>query len=265
MDSLDPSRSGNRYLYFQKLAPMSMHTICKPQQPIQRSSHAQIKVERSLFSLLSFTRTTSLCTTMSRPYYSPEGHRYNSHTHSSISLKPMLQNPAPLPCSGSSFTNGPYNPIASYPVHDQEIDVLAADDQRLKKRIRILKLVSRIIALVLSVATLVPLTTTLAKFLTTKDDFFVVNGQERTAWAKDSVTWYTYMYFGVAFVSFVFDLAVVVAYCRGVKKANKIAAVATWWSTTVQVGHVLVWIVGAAIYRYGKEPVDGKFEDLWGW
>jgi hypothetical protein len=31
------------------------------------------------------------------------------------------------------------------------------------------------------------------------------------------------------------------------------------------VGHVLIWIVGVAIYRYGKQPVGGRFRDLWGW
>jgi hypothetical protein len=212
--------------------------------------------------------TLLLCTTaMSKPYYSPDGHRYNSHASSSnISLKPMLQNQAPLPSTRSSFNNDTYNPVASSnPVQDQETSPLTTADQRLKRRIRVLKLVSRIIALVLSLATLIPLATTLTKFFETKDEVFVVDGQERTAWAKDSRAWYTYMYFGVALTSFVFDLVVVVAYCRGVKKANTVAAVATWWSTTVQVGHVLIWIVSAAVYRYGKEPVGGKFRDLWGW
>lgn len=224
------------------------------------------KVEWPLLSSLSSTLAISTRAIMSRPYYSPEGHRYNSNdASSSISLKPMLQNQAPSLFAGSDSYNGAYNPIAGNPIRNQDTNPLTVADQRLKQRIRILKLISRIIALVLSLATLVPLTMTLTKFFTTKNDILVVNGQERTAWAKDSRTWYTYMYFGVALTSFVFDLAIVVAYCRGVKKANKVATVATWWSTTVQVGHVVVWIVSAAVYRYGKEPVDGKFRDLWGW
>lgn len=202
---------------------------------------------------------------MSRPYYSPDGHRHTSHASSSISLKPMLQNQAPSYSAGSSLNNEAYRPVTDYSVHGLETNLPTAADQRLKQRIRILKLVSRIIALILSLVTLIPLTMTLAKFLVTKNELITVNGQERTAWAKDSRAWYTYMYFGVALTSFVFDLAIVVAYCRGVKKANKVASVATWWSTTVQVGHVVVWIVGAAVYRYGKEPVDERFRDLWGW
>lgn len=181
----------------------------------------------------------------------------------------MLQNQAaPSHSTGSSFNNDDaYNPIPSYVVHNQETKVLDVADQRLKQRIRTLKLVSRLLALVLSLATLVPLAMTLAKYLTTKNDFFDVDGQERTAWAHDSRSWYTYMYFAVALTSFVFDLATVVAYCcrEGVNKANKVAAVATCWGATVQIGEIVIWIVSVAVYRYGREPVGGRFLDLWGW
>jgi hypothetical protein len=203
---------------------------------------------------------------MSEPYYSPNGHRYSSHASSSnISLKPMLQHQAPSNFTRSTLNNDAYNPIANHPVHNQETNPLTSADQRLKHQIRILKLTSRTIALILSLATLIPQTTTLTKFLVTKNEILTVDGQQRTAWAKDSRAWYTYMYFGVALTSFVFDLAIVVAYGRGIKKANKVAGVAIWWSTAVQVGHVGVWVVSAAVYRYGKVPVGGKFRDLWGW
>jgi hypothetical protein len=140
-----------------------------------------------------------------------------------------------------------------------------AADQRLKYRIRVLKLISRVIALIMSILTLVPITMTLVKFLLTRNTTFMVDGKERTAWAQDTIVWYTYMYFGVSLISALFNLAIVVAYCRGVKNANNVASVASWWSYIVLGGHVLVWIVSVAIYRYGKQPVAGKFRDLWGW
>lgn len=158
-----------------------------------------------------------------------------------------------------------YNPLASGPSSSTEYNLLQAADQRLKRRIRVLRLISRVVALVLSIVTLVPLTMTVAEFLSTKDEYFDVNGQERTAWANDSITWYTYMYFGVALVSCILNLGIVLAYWRGIKRANNVASVASWWSNTVLVAHVLVWVVSAALYRYGKEPVGGKFRDLWGW
>jgi hypothetical protein len=98
----------------------------------------------------------------------------------------------------------------------------------------------RVIALIMSITTLVPITMTLVKFLLTKNTTFVVDGKERTAWAADTITWYTYMYFGVSLISATFNLAIVIAYCRGVKKANNVADVASWWGYIVLLGHVAV-------------------------
>lgn len=191
--------------------------------------------------------------------------RFNDHTQGNVHLKPMMNAQVSAYSSNSFSSQEPYKPIASDVSLDNDYNLQQGADQRLKYRIRILKLISRIIALVLSLTTLVPLAMTLAKFFLTKGTTFVVDGKERTAWAHDSITWYTYMYFGVSLVSFVFNLIIVAAYWRGIKRANNIASIASWWSTTVLVGHVLIWIVSAALYRYGKEPVDGKFRDLWGW
>jgi hypothetical protein len=189
----------------------------------------------------------------------------NNNMPGNVSLKPMLHGQAPASSYKSATNEDLYKPIAPDPSQISNYDRLQAADQRLKYRIRVLRLISRIIALVLSLTTLVPLIMTLVKFLSTKDTIFTVNGQERTAWAHDSITWYTYMYFGVSLVSFVFNLVIVAAYWRGIKKANTAASVATWWTTTVLIGHVLIWAVGTALYRYGKVPVGGKFRDLWGW
>jgi hypothetical protein len=193
-------------------------------------------------------------------------HRYNNNkTADNVHLKPMPQGQAPAYFCSSITNEDPYQPIAPDPSQVSKHDHLQAVDRRLKYRIRVLRLISRSIAFILSLTTLVPLALALAKFLSTKDTYFTVDGKERTAWAHDSITWYTYMYFGVSLVSFVFNLAIMTAYWRGIKKANIVASVATWWTSTVLVGHVLIWAVSAALYRYGKAPVGGKFRDLWGW
>jgi hypothetical protein len=165
----------------------------------------------------------------------------------------------------SNTTSDASKSLDTRSVYDNEADLLKAADQRLKYRIRVLRLVSRVVSLILSITTLVPLAMTVAKYLSTRDAYFNVAGTERTAWSQDTIAWYTYMYFGVSLTSFAFDLLVVVAYWHGIKKANRMAAVASWWTTTVLVGHVLIWIIGVAIYRYGKQPVGGRFRDLWGW
>lgn len=77
---------------------------------------------------------------------------------------------------------------------------------------------------------------------------------------------YTYMYTAVSAVSFILNLAVMISYLRGgVKSANTADRYSTIWSWATIISHIVTWAVAAGVYRYGKEPVDGKFKDLWGW
>ncbi|KAK3697625.1 hypothetical protein LTR37_017363 [Vermiconidia calcicola] len=158
-----------------------------------------------------------------------------------------------------------YRPVAPLPASDAKLVRLEARDAKLKQRIRQLRLISRSLAVFLSAATVVPLAMTLVKFFQTRDPYFSVDGEQRTAWAAETHTWYTYMYFGIALVSCVVDTLVLVFYCRGVKSANAVSQVAGYWSGALFVGHVVVWTISVAIYRYGKELVDGSFQNLWGW
>lgn len=165
----------------------------------------------------------------------------------------------------SGLSDEYYKPIAAHPLPDAELARLESRDQRLKYRIRVLRLISRVVAAILSATTLAPLAMTIIKFLQTRNVYYEVDGKQRTAWANDTITWYTYMYFGVALVSFVFNAAILIAYWKGVKQANSADKVAGWWSHLIMVFHIVVWGVSAGLYRYGKEPVNGKFRDLWGW
>jgi len=191
--------------------------------------------------------------------------RNDNYALDNVYPKPMHKAQASAYSYALNSGDDTYRLIAPDASLSEEYNKSQAADQRLKYRIRVLKLVSRVIALIMSITTLVPITMTLIKFLLTKNTTIVVDGKERTAWAHDTIAWYTYMYFGVSLVSAVFNLAIVIAYCRGVKRANNVADVASWWGYVVLVGHMVIWIVSVAIYRYGKEPVAGKFRDLWGW
>ncbi|KAF2738337.1 hypothetical protein EJ04DRAFT_429430 [Polyplosphaeria fusca] len=156
--------------------------------------------------------------------------------------------------------------------HIQQLDdidhikAIQKQDKALKARIRRLRFVSRTFACLVSIAVFVPITLTLHKFLTTKDVFNDVtrpDGQtvSRTAWAKDSKTWPTYMYFAVAALAVILNFAILISYwCGGVEKANKAATVATTFSWITLVGNLVVWSVAAALYRKEK-----KTTDLWGW
>lgn len=111
---------------------------------------------------------------------------------------------------------------------------------------------------------------TLQKFLTTQHvykDVTVADGSthSRTAWAKDSKVWPTWMYFLVAGISVLLNFAILLSYmCGGVQKANKAAVVATAFTWFVLLGNLIVWCVAASLYRTEKDK-DGKSNDLWGW
>ncbi|WPG97924.1 Hypothetical protein R9X50_00070700 [Acrodontium crateriforme] len=197
-----------------------------------------------------------------QPYRRPSSQEY----HLNIHLKPMLSPDAPSYDSRlSTDSYQPLRPIHTNDGDDAEIRELEAKDEKLKTRIRQLKLLSRIVATILSFTTLVPISMTLIKFLETRYVTYTVKGKERTAWAKDTITWYTYMYFGVSMVSFLLNCIIMVAYLQSLRRANTAANVAGWFTGTVFFAHVVVWAASAGLYRHGKEPVDGKFRDLWGW
>ncbi|GAB1736194.1 hypothetical protein NU219Hw_g6868t1 [Hortaea werneckii] len=182
---------------------------------------------------------------------------------SNIRLEPIPNYETASVRSGLSHDH--YQPLTPYAIPDAHLQRIEARDSRVKLWIRILKFLERILSLVLSVLTLIPLVMTLVKFFQTKDIYFTVDGTQRTAWAKNSITWYTYLYTAVAAISCLFNTAIILAYISGVRRANAMVDVASKWEYLVQGSQVVVWAVSAGIYRYGREPVDGKFRDLWGW
>ncbi|KAF2170693.1 hypothetical protein M409DRAFT_64326 [Zasmidium cellare ATCC 36951] len=186
-------------------------------------------------------------------------HLSQIHNHSSASLTSTFStNTTPQTTTYHALPHDTNEETRS--LHD-----LTHRDTTLKRRIRLLRIISRLLATLVSLATLIPLLITLTKFLQTRDVHFTVNGKSRTAWANDSLPWYTYMYTAVAGVSFVLNFVVVVSYCRGIRAANQAANVGTWWTWAVVLSHVVTWGVAAGVYRYGKPDKNGKHRDLWGW
>ena len=165
----------------------------------------------------------------------------------------------------SDYSDGSYRPVSSATYPDLDLQRMETRDAKIKKQIRILRIISRTLTFILSAATMGAIALVLVKFFQTRNQYMVVDGESRTAWADGTMAWYTYLYFGVSTVSFILDTAILISYCRGIKSANKAASVAGFWSGLLLVAHIIVWIISVAIYRYGREPVDGKFKDLWGW
>ncbi|OAK99907.1 hypothetical protein IQ06DRAFT_222695 [Phaeosphaeriaceae sp. SRC1lsM3a] len=152
----------------------------------------------------------------------------------------------------------------------EKLNDAANKDTILKSRIRRLRVVSRVIALLISIGVLIPLIMTLIKFEQTKDvhQTVIVNGQSisRTAWAKDSRTWPTYVYFGVAATSTLLNAGTILSYCCSIGKANVASYVTSTFSWIVLIGNLAVWVAAATVYKKEKEKtVQGKHTDLWGW
>ena len=179
---------------------------------------------------------------------------------------PEQYNLKPVNYAETASLTGSNNNYYAQPYTDgANLQRLSTQDETLKYRIRVLRMVSRAIAVLVSAATLAPLTMTVIKFLQTKDQIITVDGEQRTAWAAGTVSWYTFLYFGVSAVTFILNAVILASYCWGVKKANKASTFASVWSGVILVTHVVIWAVAVAIYRYGKVPKDGRSTDLWGW
>lgn len=137
-----------------------------------------------------------------------------------------------------------------------------------------MKVISRLVAACLSIAVLVPLAITLHKYLSTRNDFKIVrneslggNAVRRTAWANESVTWPTYMYFGIAVISLAFNSTIMFSYLHSVKTANSVATVGGYFTGGVLLLNLVVWTVTTALYKQQSVVTNdrGVHNDLWGW
>jgi len=146
---------------------------------------------------------------------------------------------------------------------------LVEQDATLKHRIRVLRLISRVFSAILSFAAFVPLALTVHKYLSTRNIYQVVQTAtgpvNRTAWAFNSKSWPTYMYFALALISVALEVFVIANYAlRGYKAANRAAKITSYFHYLDIGGNIIVWVVIVSIYRYEKNA-HGSHNDLWGW
>ncbi|KAF2869065.1 hypothetical protein BDV95DRAFT_457257, partial [Massariosphaeria phaeospora] len=151
----------------------------------------------------------------------------------------------------------------------ETVKAVRKEDARLKSRIRRLRILSRTISLLISIAILIPIALTVHKFLSTRTTLRTIlhpdgTSTTRTAWAKDSKTWPTYMYFATAATAVLLNGSIIFSYKCGVQQANRASNVASVFSWAVLVGNLVVWSVAAGLYRSEKDK-GGKSNDLWGW
>lgn len=143
--------------------------------------------------------------------------------------------------------------------------------QFLKSRIKSLRFLSRVVSSILSITVFVPLALTVHKFLSTKDILRIAPDPEhpgefiqRTAWAKDSKTWPTYMYFAFATLAVVFNNGALLAYFVSAKLFSVASKMSTLVTGSILIFNFSIWGATVIIYRYEKN-LHNKPNDLWGW
>ncbi|KAG9385922.1 hypothetical protein A1F94_002672 [Pyrenophora tritici-repentis] len=187
-----------------------------------------------------------------QPQYSTN-HLHETQRHL---LSPTLSSPG--------FSSGHPSPLMHQGPPSPDFDAIKKaqkEDARLKSLIRRLRIISRTLAFLLSLGVLIPITLTLTKFLSTKETYRTVTladgtSNTRTAWAKNTRPWPTYMYFSVAVVSTILHAVTLLAYCCSVGKANTVNTVTSVFSWIVMLGNVGVWAAAVGVYRASKIQVE---------
>ncbi|KAK0121840.1 hypothetical protein ONS95_010120 [Cadophora gregata] len=133
---------------------------------------------------------------------------------------------------------------------------LAQSNQYLKTKIRILRLISRLLGTVLAGATLYLESRTIYSYATTH----TIMRNNRGPWARQTSLWPSIMLLASSGISIIIGLLTMAAYTRSIRAANNINFYETIISYTIEVTHILSWIVVAVLYRTGKTG-----HDLWGW
>ncbi|KAI9677856.1 MAG: hypothetical protein M1829_002353 [Trizodia sp. TS-e1964] len=154
-----------------------------------------------------------------------------------------------------------YNEVPTQFTEDR-MEQMRRQDELLKRRIRMMRAFSRVASAILAAAILGIMARTLQQYYTSRN--VSIDGQ--TPWAKDTKLWPTLMLFIIAVVTFVLNAFILLAYCCSVAAANRTSSWATVVTILLSVGHIVVWVVVAVVYRLSREDgVTGPARDLWGW
>ena len=154
----------------------------------------------------------------------------------------------------------------SEPVSERELDDMHRDDQQLKRKIRLIKIVIRLVTLALALYTTYSQAATLYNFTRTKGIRRETTGADgsydtRGPWAKQTYIWPTIVLLTTSALTVIVSFITVISYFWGVKAANKVNTRGGTPATVAEVcAHLAVWIATAVAYRIGRTT-----SDLWGW
>jgi hypothetical protein len=137
--------------------------------------------------------------------------------------------------------------------------------QRLKRRIRIMRIAQRSANLIMSAIVLGIMLNTYITFHNNRTQ--VVNGQPVPIYPTDPITWPTFMMITTASVSFLFNSSIIISYIRGIAVANRVSIYSGYWGYLVFVLNIIVWLVTTTTFKMvqGDQSEVPPPRDLWGW
>jgi hypothetical protein len=105
------------------------------------------------------------------------------------------------------------------------------------------------------------------QFLATRNSYYNVNGTMRTPWPVGVETVYNNIYLTFSVITFMLDIVIMLAYFKGIQRANKVAQIAAIWSSVILGIHIVFMVIAIAVYGSGADSkgADGMNRDLWGW
>jgi len=146
--------------------------------------------------------------------------------------------------------------------HETHINNL---NQRMKRKIRRLRVIQRTLNLIVSIAVLGLMVNTYVTFV--RHRTIQSGGQTIAIYPVDPITWPTFMMIATSAVSTLFNISTMAAYCGGVGAANRVTKWASYWNYLMHVVSIVVWITTSTIFQAVKGAADAvpPPRDLYGW
>jgi hypothetical protein len=137
--------------------------------------------------------------------------------------------------------------------------------QRMKYKIRRLRVIQRSLTLIISVVVVGLMVNTYVTFVNHRT--IQSGGQTIPIYPVDPITWPTYMMIATGAVSILFNGAIMAAYFWGVGASNRISAWSNYWNYLMHVVNLGIWLATSTTFQMSKGGPDSvpPPRDIYGW
>jgi len=141
-----------------------------------------------------------------------------------------------------------------------ELEKMKAMDLVLKKRIRILRLISRLLSTCLSIFIATTMSITLNRYLNTRND--------NNAWPPRTIVWPTLLLFSISATTLLLNLSITLPYLfsnknKAVALSNSLSSFTSYVTVFFWLIHTTAWVVSSVLFKAASTRGGGR--DIWGW